>query len=277
MGGHGVQTHDVCIDAEQRYVVKRYRSWARAEPEREWAALSLLAKFAPALAPRPIQCFRQDVPPRIVMSLIPGVALGTDSGVSTASTAALADALLQLWASVPSEALTGVRWGPENPTRFVQQVRTDVHRVTRFHQDPVIQEAWELARTWLASGVLDALQERLNPPVLGQGDSNLSNFLWDGRRIRLVDFEDAGPSERSFELANLIEHLSARPYPEIGGEPFLRRFAFTQTEWVRFQEFRRLTAVFWLAMLTPGGRAASRNPAAALHDQAVHVRALLRS
>jgi thiamine kinase-like enzyme len=45
--------------------------------------------------------------------------------------------------------------------------------------------------------------------VLGQGDANLANFLWDGTQIRIVDFEDSGPSNRTFELAVLVEHLSA--------------------------------------------------------------------
>jgi hypothetical protein len=30
------------------------------------------------------------------------------------------------------------------------------------------------------------------PPVFGQGDGNLANFLWDSDRVRLVDFEDSG-------------------------------------------------------------------------------------
>jgi len=45
--------------------------------------------------------------------------------------------------------------------------------------------------------------------VLGQGDGNLANFLWDGGQVRIVDFEDSGPSDRAFELAVLVEHLSA--------------------------------------------------------------------
>jgi len=38
----------------------------------------------------------------------------------------------------------------------------------------------------------------------------LANYLWDGHRIRIVDFEDAGRSDVAYELASLVEHLSAR-------------------------------------------------------------------
>jgi aminoglycoside phosphotransferase (APT) family kinase protein len=51
--------------------------------------------------------------------------------------------------------------------------------------------------------------ERADRRVLGHGDPNLANFLWDGSQLRLVDFEDSGPGDRAFELALLTEHLSA--------------------------------------------------------------------
>jgi len=47
---HGT-THDVRIDRSGKIVVKRFRSRGRSEPAREWAALTLLAEFAPGLAP----------------------------------------------------------------------------------------------------------------------------------------------------------------------------------------------------------------------------------
>lgn len=38
----------------------------------------------------------------------------------------------------------------------------------------------------------------------------MGNLLYDGVRIRLIDFEDAGASNRCFELANFAEHLGNR-------------------------------------------------------------------
>ena len=47
-------THDIRIDPGRGVVVKRFRSWDRDEPAREWRALRLLAEYAPGLAPRPL-------------------------------------------------------------------------------------------------------------------------------------------------------------------------------------------------------------------------------
>ncbi|HEU0285906.1 MAG TPA: hypothetical protein VFR22_02610, partial [Nocardioidaceae bacterium] len=41
-------------------VVKRFRSWDRGEPDREWRGLSLLQTYAPGLAPEPIQRRTED-------------------------------------------------------------------------------------------------------------------------------------------------------------------------------------------------------------------------
>lgn len=44
-------THDVTVVG--RRVVKHYRSWDEGEPEREWAGLTLLHRFAPGWLPSP--------------------------------------------------------------------------------------------------------------------------------------------------------------------------------------------------------------------------------
>jgi hypothetical protein len=46
-------THELEFDGA--LVVKRYRSWDRGEPRREWLALGLLARHAPGLAPEPVR------------------------------------------------------------------------------------------------------------------------------------------------------------------------------------------------------------------------------
>ena len=111
--------------------------------------------------------------------------------------------------------------------------------------------------------------------MLGQGDANLANFLWDGRRVRLVDFEDSGPSDRAFELAILVEHLSA--WSDAGLDPggFVSSFEMTAAERARLLQFRRLAALFWLLHLRPGGRASRRNPPGTLRRQAERLLALL--
>jgi len=69
--------------------------------------------------------------------------------------------------------------------------------------------AHAMATAWREREVLERHSHAGHHAVLGHGDPSLANFLWDGGRIRLVDFEDSGPSDRTFELAILTEHISA--------------------------------------------------------------------
>jgi thiamine kinase-like enzyme len=111
--------------------------------------------------------------------------------------------------------------------------------------------------------------------VLGQGDSNLANFLWDGHQVRLVDFEDSGPSDRAFELALLVEHISAWSDARLDAGTFLDLFELTTAETARLLQFRRLAALFWLTLLRPGSRASRRDPPGTLKHQADRLLALL--
>ncbi|MEV1174405.1 aminoglycoside phosphotransferase family protein, partial [Nonomuraea sp. NPDC049784] len=56
------------LDIRDDIVVKRYTSWGRGEPHREWAALTLLAEHAPDLAPAPVEAALDAHPPLIVMT-----------------------------------------------------------------------------------------------------------------------------------------------------------------------------------------------------------------
>ena len=69
-------THEIRVDAGRGVAIKRYRSWDRGEPAREWTALTLLAEHAPGLAPAPILADLSADPPVIEMSRLPGVPLG---------------------------------------------------------------------------------------------------------------------------------------------------------------------------------------------------------
>ena len=64
-------THVVDIGEDE--VVKRFRSWDRGEHLREWQALTLLASYAPDLAPAPRSANLTSVPPQVRMSRVPGL------------------------------------------------------------------------------------------------------------------------------------------------------------------------------------------------------------
>ena len=98
-------THEVRIDRTRGLVVKRFRSADRGEPVREWAALSLLARFAPGLAPAPVSADLTGDPPALTMSLLPGAQLSA-APVTPAQACALAAALERL-AHADDQAVLG--------------------------------------------------------------------------------------------------------------------------------------------------------------------------
>jgi Ser/Thr protein kinase RdoA (MazF antagonist) len=278
-------THQVSIDAERAIVTKRFRSSGRGEPAREWQALTLLAEYAPGLAAEPLAAALDASPPVIEMSWLPGTPLSSGP-LSAAQARQLAAALQRLWRSVPGERLRGSGW-PANPAALTRQVRGRVRAAGQdglqagavLGDDPAVRQAHAAAVAWLHAAALDSTVvgsagER-SGLVLGQGDPNLANFLWDGEQVRLVDFEDSGPSDRAFELAILVEHISAWSDAGLEAGAFLELFELGSAEQRRLREYRRLAALFWLMLLAPGSRASQRNPPGTLRRQADRLLALL--
>lgn len=113
--------------------------------------------------------------------------------------------------------------------------------------------------------------------VLGRTDGNLSNYLWDGSRIRIVDFEDSGVSDIAFELAESIEHPSTWVDSHLDAPELLAHFDLDRSRAARLRRLRRLVAVQWLTMLLPGGVGHSRNPAGTDKRQAERLLTLLSS
>jgi len=269
-------THEVRVDREHGLVTKRFRSSARREPTREWVALRLLAESGTGLAARPISARLDADPPEIRMSWLPGEPLGAGP-VSREQAQALARSLDLLWRSVPPARLASLPAAQSNPEAFTGQIRQSLaaggHH--RLGQDPVVRRAAAVAAGWLEGAVIGRQTLPGCDAVFGHGDANLANFLWDGRRVRLVDFEDCGPSDRAFELAILIEHLSAWSDARLDSGAFVALFELTAAERARLAQFRRLAALFWLLHLRPGGRASRRNPPGTLRRQAERLLALL--
>lgn len=251
-------THAVSVDGS--VLTKRYVAWTRDEPGREWAALTLISGHTPELVPTPLGrtgaggSGRRPTTPSISMTVVPGVPL--TGSLSGAQLEALGDALQTLW-SIPPDDLP-----PIDMPALVDRVRTGL-AVLRDHQG-VIGSA---ARAWLDTA--DELTD-VRDPVVAHGDPNLENYLWDGTRIRIVDFEDAGHGDLAVELANLVEHLSGRGTDWTG---FAERFAVDPD---RFHAARCLWAAFWLTLVGPGGPSAGRNPPGTAEAQAGRVLGLIR-
>jgi hypothetical protein len=253
-------------------MVKRFRSWGRREPVREWTALVLLAEFAPGLTAAPVRADLAADPPVIEMSRLPGVPLG-GSPLSAAQADALVLALGRLWTAVPGTILAGLGDAGANASQLTRQVAAMLTAPQALDDHGLVHRAWQAGADWFSGGALDRLD--VGDSVLGQGDSNLANFLWDGLEVRIVDFEDSGPSDRAFELAVLVEHISAWSDAGLPADVLLGAFGLTAAEQVRVREYRRLCALFWLILLLPGGPAHDRNPPGTLDRQAARLLLLL--
>ena len=88
------------LDIGEDEVVKRFRSWDRGEHLREWQALTLLASYAPDLAPAPLSADLTSVPPQVRMSRLPGLPLDGQA-VTPGNLDAVAAAISRLHAAVP--------------------------------------------------------------------------------------------------------------------------------------------------------------------------------
>jgi Ser/Thr protein kinase RdoA (MazF antagonist) len=240
-------THTIEISGTT--VTKRYTSWPRNEPDREWAALTLLSAAAPDLVPSPLTRSANPTP-WVTMTRAPGQPL--EGSLTATQLTLLGNALETLW-SVSSGSLE-----PIDLTALIARTRTGL---TVLHStDGVIAEA---AAAWLDNPPRDVTD--VHDPVVAHGDPNLSNYLWDGSQVRIIDFEDAGIGDRTVELANLVEHLSWRATDPAS---LVRRFAPDRQ---RFQTARQLWAGFWLTLIGPGGPSADRNPPGTAEAQARRV------
>lgn len=255
---------------------KRYVSWDRGEPDREWAGLALLSEHAPGLAPQPIRRETCEGAPAVVMTRLPGRPLG-DAPLSATQIRALASALTRLYA-VPVAAVraTGLDERTNGPSTFRAWVRawaTEDGDLGGCRDPALVQDALLAARAWLDSPA--AGPDRVVDPVLAMADGNLANVLWDGEVCRLVDFEDCGLSDPAYELADLVEHASSRLTGLLDVGALMGHLDLTGEQRARWTAYRPLFAAFWLVMLLPGNPGFRRNPAGSTEHQALHVLSLL--
>jgi Ser/Thr protein kinase RdoA (MazF antagonist) len=269
-------THLVDIGGDE--VVKRFRSWDRGEHQREWQALTLLASYAPDLAPAPLSAGLTSVPPQVRMSRVPGLPLDRLSlerqaldghAVTPGHLDAVAAAISLLHAAVPPDVVTGLRPQPWLEVGVVDRMRPIVAGRRAPDDDALARAAFDAGMCWFGR----AADPRPEPHsvVFGHGDGNLANYLWDGERVRLVDFEDSGRSDRAYELATFAEHVSVWHDAGIETGALLGRFELTSAECTRVLFFRRAFAFYWLLKLL-GRRDDSQGT---LHSQAARLLALL--
>lgn len=271
-------THLVDIGEEE--VVKRFRSWDRGEHLREWQALTLLASYAPDLAPAPLSADLTSVPPQVRMSRVPGLPLDglaldrlppDGQAVTPGHLDAVAAAISRLHAAVPRDVVAGLRPQPWLEVGVVSRMQSIVAESPAADGDAPARAALDAGMRWL--GRAADPQPEPHSVVFGQGDGNLANYLWDGERVRLVDFEDSGRSDRAYELAAFAEHLSVWHDAGIETGALLGRFELTRAERERVLFFRRAFTFYWLLKLLNQ----RENRPDTLHRQAGRLLAVLDS
>jgi len=264
-------THDLEIGDHE--VVKRYRSWERSEPDREWAALTLLHRCSPGLAPEPFEYRSDRGMPTLVMSRVPGVPLGA-SALTPAQVVAVSDAMRTMHQAVPADHLDRIPERISGPTEMVVYMR-EWCRQPRERGSVLVDSAFEAGTQWVQGPEATELTGPLKDRVFANGDGNLGNYMWDGERCRVVDFEDSGASDCAYEVADLVEHVSVWLAGLLDSDALVDRFGLDVVQMHRLLASRRLLALFWLLMLMPGNRGHSRNPAGSVERQAQRLHDLL--
>lgn len=257
------------IELTGHTVIKRFASWRRGEHENEWRALRLIAEYAPGLAPEPIRARLDTDPPCVVMSRLPGTPLRGNSLTPTQITA-LAEAIATLHTAIPARVLDTVPVRPWHHGAAVAQIHAWCAMESVPTSTPVTK-ARDAGLRWLRSANFDTPRSA----VFGSGDGNLSNYLWDGARVRIVDFEDSGRSDRAYELAEIAEHVSAWVDTDFDAESFLARFDLRPAEAARLRDCRRLISLVWLFLLSFDNSNPPRNPPGTAERQAERLMALL--
>ena len=267
----GATTHELTIGDHE--VVKRYRSWDRGEPDREWLGLTLLHEHGPGLAPEPLARRDVDGAPEVVMTRLPGVALG-EGPLTHDQVDGLVTAVDRLHGAVPTVRLDALPERLAGPAAMLGWL-TDWELGDVASVEGPVARAVEASLAWLASGEARRLGGPLAERAFARADGNLANALWDGDTVRWVDFEDCGVSDPAYEVADLVEHVSVRLPRLLDPDDVVARLGWAGDRAVRLHGFRRMFAVFWLFMLLPGGPAHERNPAGSLEDQAAWALRLL--
>jgi thiamine kinase-like enzyme len=181
---------------------------------------------------------------------------------------ALAEAVKELHSAIPADKVQELPASAWYPLVALDRAKVWSSGELDLGSDPAVAAAVKLGTDWLAGFELESGVQFEPAAVFGHSDGNMANFLWDGSRVRVVDFELSGRSDRAFELAEMVEHISMWVEGEVDADFFLSCFELADFDYVRLRNFRMLFAFTWLLMLLPGRSASVRNPPGTLEIQA---------
>jgi aminoglycoside phosphotransferase (APT) family kinase protein len=223
-------------------VIKLYTKTDRHRVEREWAALNLLAPHQLTTVPAPLWRGPAPAEPAIGMTLLHGTPL-LDSTDLPAAMKELAHTTARLHA-VPISGLLAdlprVDSGEHYLKRLTKAWPDLLAEQPDDHLTPAVNQ---LLTTWQNSGDAGLLAEP-DEPILSRGDANLLNWLrTDTGAAACVDFEYAGFSNRPFDAADLVEHISGQAVPDDIWTTLLPDLGITDTNRRRFTANQRTCAM----------------------------------
>ncbi|MFE1099717.1 aminoglycoside phosphotransferase family protein [Nocardiopsis alba] len=250
-------------------VTKRFRRGHHEECAREWRALTLLAEYAPGTAPTPLRADLDAAEPVVVMSRLNGETL-RGRPLREELVQAFSEAVERIHTALPAEVLAEVAPRPWQVATALESVRAGVAEL-RPRMAPHVARVADEALNRLSYFPVRAPVSQ----VLGAGDGNLANYLWDGSGVLRVDFEDFGRSDRAFELAEIVEHVGSWVEYPLDVDLFLKGFSLTSAESERLVGCRRLLALGWLLLLCRDAEGVRRNPPGTVDRQAERLAALL--
>ena len=196
------------VDIGEDEVVKRFRSWDRGEHLREWQALTLLASYAPDLAPAPLSADLTSVPPQVRMSRVPGLPLDRlpldgqppdgqaldGQAVTSGHLDAVAAAISRLHVAVPRDVVAGLRPQPWLEVGAVSRMQSIVAESPAADGDAPARAAFDAG---MRDGVFrddDAWEMTFETGALIQGLA----MLYVGGRVGLSEKEFRALCHRAF-------------------------------------------------------------------------------
>ena len=228
-------------------VIKFYPKTDRRRADREWAALTLLEPHRPGIVPTPLWLDPAEAEPALGMSVLHGTAL-VEATDQLAALRSLARTTAQLQAVPLSGLMAELPRIDSGEHYLVRLTQSWPELLDEQADDPLAPVMQELLTAWHRSGDADVVIET-DEPVLSRGDANLLNWLLTSQGAGCVDFEYSGFSNRSFDAADHIEHISARDIPDSVWVKALPDLGVTDANRKRFAANQRTCALRWLAVL----------------------------
>jgi len=234
----------------RKFCFKLYKADERQRAPREWEALNFLAGRGYSYSPRPFYFEEDPEAPLVVMEFAEGVSLG-GKHLDRAQLRALVEAQKTLNA-IPFEEGHNL-FRVLDGSRRLEGMKNFMQMADPNELGEAAAEALAMWREWLQGPDPETIA-RPAPLVFSRVDPNLANCLWDGTRMRIVDFEYSGWADRPFDIAEVAEHVQSRGTPEAEWGWFVEQFELSAAERRRFAAAKRFMALFWVMLLWRGAR-----------------------